>query len=83
MAIIEYLLSTTGTLATVEINDLGKAQFVHPVVDLNISEFFEEEEIRNSTDLEFMFGVSTCEKLPTNNCFFMIILTSSSILLSD
>lgn len=39
------LLSTTGTLANVQIDSLGKAVFTHPVVNLDLFEEFEKDVI--------------------------------------
>ena len=48
---MSVLLSTSGTLGTVTIGDLGGRSFVHPVTDLDISEQYTFEELRGSEDL--------------------------------
>lgn len=46
-----FKITTTGTPATVTIDDLGLRQFTHPVVDFVISEEYQIEELRDSGDL--------------------------------
>jgi len=45
------LLSTTGVVSTVTINDLGAVDFVHPTVDYPLLDDWVFSEIRNSSDL--------------------------------
>jgi len=46
-----FLITTTGSLGTVVINDLGARTFVHPVVGYDINQEYAIEEIRDSADL--------------------------------
>jgi hypothetical protein len=45
---MQILLSTTGTLQTINIVEFGGRIFEHPVVDFNLHNEFSTEEIRNS-----------------------------------
>lgn len=49
---MQLRVSTTGTSATVVINDLGGRTLVHPVVDLNLAVEFNPEELVRSSDLQ-------------------------------
>jgi len=47
-----FLITTTGTPATVIINDLGERTFVHPVVSFDLKNEYSIDEISNSIDLQ-------------------------------
>lgn len=53
---MQILLSTTGTLQTINIPELGGRTFEHPVVDFDLYNEFNIEEIRNS---ETIFSLLT------------------------
>ena len=44
----DVLLSTTGTVGTVVLPDLGDATFIHPVVNINLTEEFDLDDINDS-----------------------------------
>jgi len=48
---MSVLLTTTGTLGTVVIDDLGGRSFVHPVTDYELTSEYTYDEIRGSADL--------------------------------
>lgn len=48
----QLLLNTTGTPATVTIDDLGDVEFVHPVVNFDLLSEFTQDEIESSIDLQ-------------------------------
>jgi len=48
----QILLTTTGTLTPVVIDDFGARSFAHPTVDFDLLYEFTEDEIRSSVDLQ-------------------------------
>ncbi len=49
----QILLSSTGNLSTIVINDLGGRTFTHPVSNVNLLNEYTTETIRDSVDLQF------------------------------
>ena len=49
---MELLITTTGTLSPVTIDDLGGRSFTHPTIDYNLLIEFSSEEIQKSSDLQ-------------------------------
>jgi len=48
----ELLLSTTGTNTEIVLPDMGQKKFVHPVIDYNLYNEYNEEDIKASQDLQ-------------------------------
>ena len=48
---MSILLTTTGTSSPIVINDFGAMEFVHPVVNYDLTDEFTYQEIRESSDL--------------------------------
>lgn len=77
---MQILLSTTGTLQTINIPEFGGRIFEHPVVDFNLYNEFSIEEIRSS---ETIFGLLTNNHITLTDEYGRLVTPESLKQLDD